>query len=56
MLFLILRVVDKHNKTKTLEQLNVYLDEVETRYKEQARKIIEEYVALFEEITPAEGN
>ena len=56
MFFLIPRVVDKHNKTKTLEQLNAHLDAVETRYQEQARKIIEEYVALFEEITPAEGN
>ena len=54
MFFLIPRVVDKHNKTKTLEQLNVHLDSVETRYQEQARKIIEEYVALFDEITPAE--
>lgn len=54
MLFLIPRVVDKHNKTKTLEQLNAHLDEVETRYQEQARKIIEEYVALFGEITPEE--
>ena len=56
MFFLIPRVVDKHNKTKTLEQLNAHLDAVETRYQEQARKIIEEYVALFEEITPAEEN
>lgn len=56
MFFLIPRVVDKHNKTKTLEQLNAHLDAVETRYQEQARKIIEEYVALFEEITPAEDN
>ena len=56
MFFLIPRVVDKHNKTKTLEQLNAHLDAVEARYQEQARKIIEEYVALFEEITPAEEN
>lgn len=56
MLFLIPHVVDKHNKTKTLEQLNAHLDEVETRYREQAQKIIEEYVALFEKITPAEEN
>ena len=56
MFFLIPRVVDKHNKAKTLEQLNAHLDAVETRYQEQARKIIEEYVALFEEITPAEEN
>ena len=56
MFFLLPRVVDKHNKTKTLEQLNAHIDEVETRYQEQARKIIEEYVALFDEITPAEGN
>ena len=56
MFFLIPRVVDKHNKTKTLEQLNAHLDAVEARYREQARKIIEEYVALFEEITPAEEN
>ena len=56
MFFLIPRVVDKHNKTKTLEQLNAHLDEVETRYQEQARKIIDEYVALFDEITPAEEN
>ena len=55
MFFLIPRVVDKHNKAKTLEQLNAHLDEVETRYQEQARKIIDEYVALFDEITPAEG-
>lgn len=54
MFFLIPRVVDKHNKAKTLEQLNAHLDEVETRYQEQARKIIDEYVALFDEITPAE--
>ena len=54
--FLIPRVVDKHNKTKTLEQLNAHLDAVETRYQEQARKIIDEYVALFEELTPAEEN
>lgn len=56
MFFLIPRVVDKHNKAKTLEQLNAHLDEVETRYQEQARKIIDEYVALFDEITPAEEN
>ena len=56
MFFLIPRVVDKHNKTKTLEQLNAHLDAVETRYQEQARKIIEEYVALFEELTPVEEN
>lgn len=56
MFFFIPRVVDKHNKTKTLEQLNAHLDEVETRYQEQARKIIDEYVALFEEITPTEEN
>ena len=56
MFFLIPRVVDKHNKAKTLEQLNAHLDAVEARYQEQARKIIEEYVALFEEITPAEEN
>ena len=56
MFFLIPRVVDKHNKTKTLEQLNAHLDEVETRYQEQARKIIDEYVALFDKITPEEGN
>ena len=55
MFFLIPRVVDKHNKAKTLEQLNAHLDEVETRYQEQARKIIDEYVALFDEITPVEG-
>ena len=54
MFFLIPRVVDKHNKTKTLEQLNAHLDAVETRYQEQARKIIEEYVALFEEISSSE--
>ena len=54
MFFLIPRVVDKHNKTKTLEQLHAHLDAVETRYQEQARKIIDEYVALFEEITPVE--
>ena len=56
MFFLIPRVVDKHNKAKTLEQLNAHLDAVETRYQEQARKIIEEYVALFEEISSSEGN
>ena len=56
MFFLIPRVVDKHNKTKTLEQLNAHLDAVETRYQEQARKIIDEYVALFEELTPVEEN
>ena len=56
MFFLIPRVLDKHNKTKTLEQLNAHLDAVETRYQEQARKIIEEYVALFDEIIPAEEN
>ena len=56
MFFLIPRVVDKHNKTKTLEQLNAHLDAVETRYQEQARKIIEEYVALFEEISSSEEN
>ena len=56
MFFLIPRIVDKHNKTKTLEQLNAHLDAVETRYQEQARKIIDEYVALFEEITPVEKN
>ena len=54
MFFLIPRVVDKHNKTKTLEQLNAHLDAVETRYQEQARKIIEEYVALFDEISSSE--
>jgi len=56
MFFLIPRVVDKHNKTKTLEQLNTHLDAVETRYQEQARKIIDEYVALFEKITSTEEN
>ena len=56
MFFLIPRVVDKHNKTKTLEQLNAHLDEVETRYQDQARKIIDEYVALFDEIISAEEN
>ena len=47
MFFLLPRVVDKHNKTKTLEQLNAHLDAVETRYKAQARRIIDEYVAMF---------
>ena len=56
MFFLLPRVVDKHNKTKTLEQLNAHLDAVETRYKAQARRIIDEYVAMFGEITPAEEN
>ncbi len=51
--FLVPRVVDKHNKKKTLEQLEAYLRAVEKRYKEQARKIIDEYVSLFNEITPA---
>ena len=52
MFFVIPRVVDKHNKKKTLEQLGTYLGAVEKRYKEQARKITEEYVSLFNEITP----
>ena len=34
--------------------LQAHLDEVETHYQEQARKIIDEYVALFEKITPTE--
>ncbi len=53
MFFLIPRVVDKHNKNKTLEELGAYLDAVEKRYKAQAQKIIDEYVSLFNEITPA---
>ena len=53
MFFLIPRVVDKRNKSKTLEELGAYLDAVEQRYKEQAQKIIDEYVSLFNEITPA---
>lgn len=52
MFFVIPRVVDRHNKKKTLEQLGAYLGAVEKRYNEQARKIIEEYVSLFNEITP----
>ena len=53
MFFLIPRVVDKHNKSKTLEELGAYLDAVEKRYKAQAQKIIDEYVVHFNEITPA---
>ncbi|MYB58414.1 MAG: hypothetical protein F4X51_18680 [Gemmatimonadetes bacterium] len=52
MFFFIPRVLDKHNKNKTLEELGAYLDAVEKRYKEQAQKIIDEYVSLFNEITP----
>ena len=54
MFFLAPRYVDKRNKNKTLEQLDAYLDEVKKRYKEQAQKIMDEYVALFDEIIPAE--
>jgi len=54
MFFLVPRYVDKHNKNKTLEQLDAYLDEVKKRYKEQAQKIMDEYVALFDEVIPAE--
>ena len=53
MFFLIPRVVDKHNKSKTLEELGAYLDAVEKRYKAQAQKVIDEYVSLFNEITPS---
>ncbi len=53
MFFFIPRVVDKSNKNKTLEELGIYLDAVEKRYKEQAQKIIDEYVSLFNEITLA---
>ena len=52
MFFLIPRVVDKHNKSKTLEELGAYLDAVEKRYKEQAQEVIDEYVSLFNEIIP----
>lgn len=52
MFFLMPRVVDKRNKNKTLEELEAYLDAVEKRYKDQAQKIIDEYVSLFNEITP----
>lgn len=52
MFFLIPRVVDKRNNNKTLEELEVYLDAVEKRYKEQVQKIIDEYVSLFNKITP----
>ena len=48
--FLVPHVVDKYNKKKTLEQLGIYLDEIKKRYNEQARKIIDEYISLFEEI------
>ena len=54
MFFLVPRVVDKHNKNKILEQLGAYLDEVKKRYNEQSRKIINEYVSLFNEIIPIE--
>ena len=54
MFFLVPRAVDKYNKNKTLEQLGVYLDEVKKRYNEQSRKIINEYVSLFNEIIPIE--
>lgn len=54
MFFLIPRVVDKRNKNKTLEELETYLNAVEKRYKEQAKKIIDEYISLFNEITPEE--
>ena len=53
MFFLIPRIMDKHNKSKTLEELGAYLDAVEKRYKEQAQDIIDDYVSLFNEITPA---
>ncbi len=53
MFFLIPRVVDKRNKNKTLEELETYLNAVEKRYKEQAKKIIDEYISLFNEITSA---
>ena len=52
MFFLIPRVVDKRNKNKTLEELAAYLNAVEKRYKEQAKKIMDEYISLFNEITP----
>ena len=52
MFFLIPRVVDKRNKNKILEKLEAYLDAVKKRYKEQAKKIIDEYISLFNEITP----
>ncbi len=52
MFFLIPRVVDKHNKSKTLEELGAYLDAVEKRYKDQAQEVIDEYVSLFNEIIP----
>ena len=48
--FMVPRVVDEYNKKKILEQLGVYLDNVEKRYNEQVRKIIDEYVSLFDEI------
>lgn len=48
--FLVPHVVDKYNKKKTLEQLGIYLDEIKKGYNEQARKIIDEYISLFEEI------
>ena len=53
MFFLIPRVVDKQNKNHILEELSTYLDAVEKRYKEQSKKIIDEYVSLFNEITLA---
>ena len=53
MFFLIPRVVDKHNKSKTLDELGAYLDAVEKRYKEQAQKIIDEYISFFNKITLA---
>lgn len=54
MFFLVPRVVGKRNKNKTLEELEAYLNAVQKRYKEQAQKIIDEYVSLFNEITPEE--
>ena len=50
--FLVPHIVDKYNKKKTLEELEFYLNAVEKRYKEQAQKIIDEYISLFNEITP----
>ena len=53
MFFLVPRAVDKRNKNKILEELSAYLDAVEERYKEQAQKIIDEYVSFFNKITLA---